>query len=142
MRCRSALRNVAMLIERFCLPCDESARPSSEHLCPCKVPADKNLGYRLQLGPLFFINALNCDLGVIGHRDFDVFWDRKCNRMREAEAQVEIRPLDGRSETDPFDLQLLREPFANSLNHVVHETTRKSVQRFRATRFRFPHERS
>ena len=69
------------------------------------------------------------------------FGNRKCNRMREAEAQVEVRSLDGRSETDAFDFQLLGEPFADSLNHVVHETTRKSVQRFRATRFRFPHYR-
>jgi hypothetical protein len=61
--------------------------------------------------------------------------------MRKAQAQVEVQALDGRSETDAFDLQLLGEAFADSLNHVVHETTRKSVQRFRATRFRFPHQR-
>src|SRR4029077_14329413 len=61
--------------------------------------------------------------------------------MREAEAQVKVRALDGRSETDAFDLQLLGEPFADALNHVVHETARKSVQRFSAARFRFPHER-
>src|SRR4029077_5770083 len=61
--------------------------------------------------------------------------------MREAEAQIEVRSLDGRSETDAFDFQLLGEPFADSLNHIVHETARKSVQRFRAARFRFPHKR-
>ena len=70
----------------------------------------------------FFIDALDGDLGVIGHSDLDVFRDRKCNRMREAEAQVEVRALDGRSETDAFDLQLLGKSFAHSLNHVVHET--------------------
>src|SRR4029077_19223904 len=57
------------------------------------------------------------------------------------EAQVEVRSLDGRSKTDPFDFQLLREPFADSLNHIVDKTTRKSVQRFCTTRFRFPHYR-
>jgi hypothetical protein len=61
--------------------------------------------------------------------------------MRETEAQVKVRPLDGRSETDAFDLQVLGEPFADSLNHVVHETTRKSVQRFGAARFRLPNNR-
>src|SRR4029078_4267293 len=61
--------------------------------------------------------------------------------MREAEAQVEIRSLNGRPETDAFDFQSLGEPFADSLNHVVHETARKSVQRFHATRFRFPRQR-
>src|SRR4029077_15030277 len=61
--------------------------------------------------------------------------------MREPEAQVEVRSLDGRSKTDAFNFQLLREPFADSLNHVVYETARKSVQRFRATRFRSPHHR-
>src|SRR6516225_395110 len=81
------------------------------------------------------------ELGVVSHRDFDVLWNRKRNRMREAEAQVEVRPLDGRSETDTFDLQLLGEPFADPANHVVHETTRKSVQRFHAARFRLPYQR-
>src|SRR5215468_3029511 len=61
--------------------------------------------------------------------------------MREAEAQVEVRSLNGRPETDTFDFQFLDEPFADSLDHVVHETTRKSVQRFRAARFRFPRQR-
>src|SRR5262245_41538491 len=51
----------------------------------------------------FFIDTLNCELGVIGHRDFDVFRDWKCNRMRETQAQVEVRSLDGRPETDTFD---------------------------------------
>src|SRR5205823_8834663 len=61
--------------------------------------------------------------------------------MREAEAQVEVRPLDGRSESDAFDLELLGEPFADSAHHVVHEAPRKSVQCFRAACFRFPHQR-
>src|SRR5215471_12537663 len=61
--------------------------------------------------------------------------------MREAEAQVEVRSLNGRPETDTFDFQFLGEPFADSLDHVVHETTRKSVQRFRTARFRFARER-
>src|SRR3954465_12465856 len=61
--------------------------------------------------------------------------------MREAEAQVEVRTLNGRSETDAFNLQLLGETFADSLNHVVHKTARQSVQCFRATRFRVPHYR-
>src|SRR6266540_6869572 len=50
-RCLTKRRHA---IERSCLPCDESARLRSEHLCPCKVPADKNGGYRLQLVPLTF----------------------------------------------------------------------------------------
>src|SRR6476620_8318054 len=61
--------------------------------------------------------------------------------MRETEAQVEVRSLNGRPETDAFDFQFLGETFADSLNHVVHETTRKSVQRFRVPRFRFPRQR-
>src|SRR5262249_29674156 len=61
--------------------------------------------------------------------------------MREAEAQIEVRPLDRRSETDAFDLQLLGKSFADSVHHVVQETARKSVQRFRAARFRFPYQR-
>src|SRR5215475_12543075 len=61
--------------------------------------------------------------------------------MRETQAQVEVRSLDGRSETDTFDFQFLGEAFADSLNHIGHETTRKSMQRFRATRFRFPRQR-
>ena len=61
--------------------------------------------------------------------------------MREAKTQVEIRSLHSRSESDAFDLELFRETFANSLNHVVHKTARKSVQRFRTPRFRFTHKR-
>src|SRR5215831_6346267 len=41
-------------IELSCLPCDESARPSSEHLCPCTAPADKSGECRLQLVPPTF----------------------------------------------------------------------------------------
>ena len=142
MRCRAALRNVAMLIERSCLPCDESARLHNERLCPCKVPADKNRRISAATWPdQFLVDALDGDFGVIGHRNFDILGNWKCNRMREAETQVEVRPLDGRSESDAFDFELLREPFADSLNHVVHETARKSVQRFHAARFCLAHER-
>src|ERR1043166_3927227 len=89
----------------------------------------------------FFIDTLDGELGVICHGDFDVFRDWKCNRMRETQAQVEVRSLDGRPETDTFDFQFLGEAFADSLNHIGHETTRKSVQRFRTTRFRVPRQR-
>src|SRR5437016_7827760 len=61
--------------------------------------------------------------------------------MREAEAQVEVRPLDGGPESDAFDLELLGESFAHSPNHVVLKTARKSVQRFHAARFGFTHDR-
>src|SRR5215467_13779563 len=93
------------------------------------------------LADQFFVHALDGELGIIGHRDFNVFRDWKCNRMREAEAQIEVRSLNGRPETDTFNFQLLGEPLADPLNHVVHETTRKSVQRFRTARFRFPRQR-
>src|SRR5882757_4016478 len=61
--------------------------------------------------------------------------------MREAEAQVEVRPLNGCSETDALDLQLLSKSFADSEHHVVHETARKPVQCFGAARFRLPNNR-
>ena len=61
--------------------------------------------------------------------------------MREPEAQVKVRALDRRSETDALNFQLLGEPFADSAHHVVYKAPRKSVQCFGAARFRLPNDR-
>src|SRR5213078_1133108 len=85
---------------------------------------------RCHLPNQFLVYALNCNLRVIGDSDFNVFRNRKWNRMRETEAQVKGRPLNGSLETYSFDLELLDESLAHTLHHVVHEATREPMQGF------------
>src|SRR6476660_2601986 len=141
MRCCAALRNVAILLNCLAFFATNLLARVANTFALVRFWRIKTSDIRCNMAHQFFINALDGDLGVICHRGFDVLRNRKCNRMRETEAQVEVRSLDGRSKTDPFDFQLLREPFADSLNHVEDKTARKSVQRFCATRFRFPPDR-
>src|SRR5215471_17961504 len=67
---------------------------------------------RSHLTNQFLIHTLDRYLGVIRYRDFDVFRNRKWNRMRETEAQVKRGSLDGRLEPNSFNLELLGETLA------------------------------
>src|SRR5690349_17017217 len=48
----------------------------------------------------FFVRALDRDLRVVRHRDFDVFRNRKQDWMRKAETEIQVLALNGGFETD------------------------------------------
>ena len=130
-----------MTIERSCLPCGGSVRRHNERLCPCKAQADSSARMSAATWPTdFLVDALDRDLGVLGHGDLDVLRDREQNRMREAEAQVEVLSLHGGLETDALDLEILVKP-CYAHDHVVDQGARETVQRLHAAGLRAANKR-
>ena len=118
-------RNWRLLVDadmatgRFCLPCGEPVRRRNARPCPCKVPAGNSADIRGHLADELLVDAFDRDLGVFRHRDFDVLRNWKQDRVGFAEAQIEVLALDRRLESDAFDLELLREAFADARTMLV-----------------------
>src|SRR3979490_894674 len=72
----------------------------------------KAANVRCHLSDQFLVDALDCKLGVVGNRNFDLFRDVEQNGVRESQTQVEFRALDRGLKTDAFDLELLGKAFA------------------------------
>ena len=70
------------------------------------------------------------DLGVVGHGDLDVLRNRKQNRVRKTEAEIQILTLHRGLETDAFDLEVLGESFAHALHHVVDQARERPCSAF------------
>ena len=61
--------------------------------------------------------------------------------MRKSETEIEVLTLNGRLETNAFDLEIFCKTLAHAHDHVVHESARKSVQCFDRSRLGAAHER-